>query len=66
MLKTVVLHNIFMETVILFIFQDFLINRKCSKEQHLFEIEILCNIINLFSVTFDQFNESLINSKKKM
>jgi len=27
-----------------------------SKEQHLFEIEIYCNIINYFTVTFDQFN----------
>ncbi len=32
-----------------------------SKEQHLFEIEIFCNIINVFTVTFDQFNASLIN-----
>ncbi len=27
-----------------------------SKEQHLFEMEINCNI-NVFTVTFDQFNE---------
>ncbi len=27
-----------------------------SKQQHLFEIQIFCNIIN---VTFDQFNASL-------
>ncbi len=32
-----------------------------SEEQHLFEIEIFCNIINVFTVTFDQFNESLLN-----
>ncbi len=32
-----------------------------SKEQHLFEIEILCNILNVFTVTFDQFNTSLLN-----
>ncbi len=32
-----------------------------SKEQHLFEIEIFCNIINVFTVTFDQFNTSLMN-----
>ncbi len=31
------------------------------KEQHLFEIEIFSNIINVFTVTFDQFNASLIN-----
>ncbi len=35
-----------------------------SKEQHLFEIKILCNIINVFTVTFDQFNESLLNKSK--
>uniref|UniRef100_A0A671QWR2 Protein RIC1 homolog n=1 Tax=Sinocyclocheilus anshuiensis TaxID=1608454 RepID=A0A671QWR2_9TELE len=28
---------------------------------HLFEIEIFCNIINDFTVTFDQFNASLLN-----
>ncbi len=28
------------------------------KEQHLFEIEIFCYIINVFTVTFDQFNAS--------
>ncbi len=27
---------------------------KSSKEQHLFDIEIFCNIINVFAVTFDQ------------
>ncbi len=32
-----------------------------SKEQHLFETEIFCNIINVFTVTFDQFNASLMN-----
>ncbi len=32
-----------------------------SKEQHLFEIEIFCNIINVFTGTFDQLNASLIN-----
>ncbi len=30
-------------------------------EQHLFGTEIFCNIINVFTVTFDQFNESLLN-----
>ncbi len=32
-----------------------------SKEQCLFEIEIFCNIINVFTVTFDKFNVSLMN-----
>ncbi len=57
MLKTVVLHNIFVETVINCIFQDSLINRKFKRT--LFEIEIFCNIV--FTVTFDQFNGPLQN-----
>ncbi len=37
-----------------------------SEEQHLYEIEIFCNIIFtvtlfVFTVTFDQFNASLLN-----
>ncbi len=32
-----------------------------SKEQHLFEIEILCSIINAFTLTFIQFIVSLLN-----
>ncbi len=32
-----------------------------SKEQHLFEIEIYCNIRNVFTATFDQCNASLMN-----
>ncbi len=35
-------------------------NIKLKKEQHLFEIEIFCKIINVFTVTFDQLNVSLI------
>jgi len=31
-------------------------NRAFSKEQHIFKTEIFCNIINIFTVTFDQFN----------
>jgi len=31
-----------------------------KKEQHLFETDIFCNIINVFTITFDQFNESLL------
>ncbi len=33
-------------------------NRKL-KEQHLLEMEIFCNI-NFFTVTFDQFNATLL------
>ncbi len=32
-----------------------------SKELHLFKIEIFCYIINILTVTFDQFNVSLQN-----
>ncbi len=35
-------------------------NRK-FKRTALFEIEIFCNIINIFTITFDQFNMSLMN-----
>ncbi len=51
MLKTVVLLNIFVETVIHFRWWI-----ESSKEQHSFEIEIFCNIINVFTDTFDQFH----------
>jgi len=36
-------------------FQNTLKNRKLKK-QHLFESEIFCNIKNVFTDTFDQFN----------
>ncbi len=58
MLKTVVLHNIFVETWFILFFK---IHRwiESSKEQHLFEI--FCNIINIFTVIFDRFNVYLMN-----
>ncbi len=31
------------------------------KEQHLFQMEVSCNIINVFIVTFDQFIASFLN-----
>ncbi len=34
---------------------------ECSKEQHVFEIEIFCEIINVVADTIDQFNVSLLN-----
>ncbi len=37
-----------------------------SKEQSLFEIEIICNNINVFTVTFDQFNASLLNKSNNI
>ncbi len=33
-----------------------------SNEQHLVEIEVFCNIMHVFIVTFDQFNASLVNT----
>jgi len=36
-----------------------------SKQQHLFETEMVYNIINVFTVTFDQFNASLLNKRIK-
>ncbi len=37
-------------------------NRKLMNEQPLVEIEIVCNIIDVFTVNFDQFNASLHNA----
>ncbi len=34
-----------------------------SKEQYLFWIEIFCEVVQVFTVTFDQFNASLMNKK---
>ncbi len=56
MLKTVVLHNIF---VMHLIFLDFLMNKK----QHLYETEIFCDIINVSTVTFEKCNASLLKSE---
>ncbi len=52
-LKTIVLLNIFVKTIFSSIFKWI--------EQHLFEIEIFGNIINVFTVNFDQFNVFLLN-----
>ncbi len=49
MLKTVVLQNIFVETMINFYIFRILWLIESSKEQFLFEIEIFCNIINGFT-----------------
>jgi len=32
------------------------------KVQHLFEIDTICDILNVFTVTFYQFNASLLNN----
>jgi len=52
MLKTAALLNIFVDTVIKFFFQDYLM-KNCSKEQLSFEIEIFWNI-NRFAGTLNK------------
>ncbi len=32
------------------------------KVHHFLELQIFCNIINVFTVTFDQFNAYMLNS----
>jgi len=39
--------------------------RKRSKEEHLFKIEIFCNIIHIFTITFGQLNVKNMNFFKK-
>ncbi len=39
--------------------------REGLKEQHLLELEIFCNNAKVFTVTFDQFNPSLLNKTFK-
>ncbi len=44
--------------------ETFIITDKCFdeyKQKLLFEVDIFCNILNVFTVTFDQFNASLLN-----
>ncbi len=36
-----------------------------SEEQHLIETENLCIIMNVFTVTFDQFNASLLTPNSR-
>ncbi len=60
MLKTIVLLNVNVESVVQFFFFQNLLNGKWKK-QHLFEIEIFSYSVKVFTVTFDHFNASLIN-----
>ncbi len=60
MLKIGVQLNIFTETVMHY-FVRILWWIERSKEQHLFEIEIFCIHINVFIVSLDRFNASLLN-----
>ncbi len=58
MYQTVVLLNILVETVMHF-FQDSLMNKKFKRTAFIF-----CNIINVFTITFETFNVSLLNKSK--
>jgi len=60
MLETVVLLQSFVETMIRFIFQDSLMNRKLKRTAFK-KNRIFCNIINVFTVTLGQIKESLLN-----
>ncbi len=61
-LKTVVLLNIFVETMIFFPLR-ILWWIESLKRLNLFEIEIFFKIINAFIVTFDKFNASFAELK---
>ncbi len=53
-----------MLVLLIFIYFFTIIWIESSKEQYLFEIVIFCNIVNVFTVTFNQFNApSLIKIK---
>ncbi len=51
--------NIFVETF----YQDYLMNSNVKRTAFIntFETEVFCNIINVITVTFDQFNAFLLN-----
>ncbi len=61
MLKAVVLLNIFVETVIHFIFQDSQMNRKFKKNSIYYKLKSFVRLLMFFTVTFDQFNAFLMN-----
>ncbi len=48
------------------LWQTFLLWIESSKEQHLFEKEIIWNTINVIIVTFDKFNASLVNKSTNL
>ncbi len=59
MFKTVLLLKISLETIFRILWWI-----ECSKEQHLFEIQIFCNILNIFTVTFDHLKEAFTQKWK--
>jgi len=55
-----------LKTVVLFVwkyicFQDFLLNRKFKRTAFIIGKNVFFNCINVCTVTFDQFNASLLN-----
>ncbi len=58
------IHICFFKKKILLILKSIIFSRFLwwIKSQHLSEIEIVCNIINVFTVTFDQFKAFLMNT----
>ncbi len=62
MLKTIVLSNIYLKTWFNLCLS---LMKKKSIEQLLSEEEIFDNIINIFTLTLDQFNASLLNQHIK-
>ncbi len=56
-LERVLLINILVETVFVCFFSMIIWSIKSSKEQHLFEIEIFWNIVNVLIVTFEKTNK---------
>ncbi len=59
LLKTFCCLIFFVETVMHFLM--ILLWKEGSDQLQLFEIEIFCHIINVFTVTFDQLNAFLLN-----
>ncbi len=55
--KEFLLINILVETVFVCFFSMIIWSIKSSKEQHLFEIEIFWNIVNVLIVTFEKTNK---------
>ncbi len=53
-----------LKTVVLYLCGNSFPRVERSKEQQLFISRNNCNIINAFTVTFDQFNASLLNKYK--
>ncbi len=61
-LKTAVLLNIVVKTLIRFFFQDLLMNSISSKEHHLLETDFFCNnVMSLMSLLINLMHPSCIH-----